>query len=911
MQFIRNRFDMMIADPTLQGQQQHFVTYIHPEIGMLRIWSCVLLISFAPTLFAQEKPLVFRVGALHPVSKPMIKDGILIVQKGKILAVGTQADVKIPADADIKNIPEAVIIPGLVDTHSHLGVYSRPGVKANSDGNEMSGPVQPGVRAIDAITADDPGIRMATAGGITTANVMPGSGNVIGGQTLYVKLRGSTVEEMKIVDEKSLGGLKMANGENPKGYGRRGQVPVTRMKVAALQREQFIKAKEYLNKLTTHRKKLADGQKADAPERDPNLEPLVEVLEKKRTVHFHCHRADDLLTAIRIAEEFDFELVLQHGTEAYRITDDLAKKKISVSLTLIDSPGGKAETMGLLEETAGILEKAGIRVAFNTDDPVTESRFFLRTASLAVRGGMTEEGALKAITLNPAQMMHLDHRLGSLDAGKDADFVILSGSPFSVYTTVLETYIDGQRVFHRAEPRDLVYQTGGYFFNDLKRIPAVWPLPVPIRQPLIAAVQPAKNLTKLGARYAIKADRIHLGNGKTLINAVILVNEGKIEKVAAVQDIKLDATTPVVYAKEVTPGLIDCFSTCGVSGAWNIPADQDQDEGGDTNQAEVRVVDGYNVNEGLLDYLSSNGVTIIHSLPGRQNVIAGQSGIFRTRAKTTAEATIRPYAGLVINLGELPKEGTGKGPATRMGTAQILRSTFVKAQNYATKQAGDAEKRPPRDLKLEAVAATLDGKVPVIFNANRSDDLLTALRIAEEFKLKPVLSLAAEAFLIRDEIKKHGVPVFVHPTMTRSASSLETLNIMTTNAAMLAAAGIPVAITTGFEGYVPKTRNLRTEAALAAVNGLGVEKAIQSVTLDAAKLLSIDGQYGSIEAGKVADLVLYDGDALENTTHVTRTIMNGRVVFDRDEYLKLPFTRRAIYAIEGNGGAGCCVNVWQ
>src|SRR5439155_12665826 len=157
----------------------------------------------------------------------------------------------------------------------------------------------------------------------------------------------------------------------------------------------------------------------------------------------------DLMTAVRIAEEFDFELVLQHATEGYRVADILAKKKIPVSLTLIDSPGGKAETIGLLEENAAILEKAGVAVAINTDDYITESRFFLRTGAIAVRGGMSEAAALKALTLAPATMMHLEKRIGSLEVGKDADFVLLSGPPCSVYTQVLETYIDSRRVFER------------------------------------------------------------------------------------------------------------------------------------------------------------------------------------------------------------------------------------------------------------------------------------------------------------------------------------------------------------------------------------------------------------------------------------------------------------------------------
>src|SRR5207253_6568623 len=178
--------------------------------------------------------------------------------------------------------------------------------------------------------------------------------------------------------------------------------PSTRMKVAALQREQFVKARDYQHKWAAHRKAVAAGKDTPAPETDLALEPLVEVLERKRTVHFHTHRADDLLTALRIAEEFKFEIVLHHATEGYRVVDELVRRKVPASLTLVDSPGGKLEAAGLLEENAAILDKAGVMIAINTDDFITESRFFLRTGAIAVRGGLSEDAALRALTLNPA-----------------------------------------------------------------------------------------------------------------------------------------------------------------------------------------------------------------------------------------------------------------------------------------------------------------------------------------------------------------------------------------------------------------------------------------------------------------------------------------------------------------------------
>jgi imidazolonepropionase-like amidohydrolase len=838
-----------------------------------------------------------------------IKKGCLAVRAGKIEFVGTQDQFeRQPGAREVVNVDlnGAVIIPGLVDTHSHIGVYARPQVSAHTDSNETSGPVQPAVRAIDSFMPDDPGIRMALAGGVTTANVMPGSANVIGGQTLYLKLHGHTVEDMRVTGRlpdgtEVLGGLKMANGENPKGYGKnKQQAPFTRMKVAALQREAFVKAREYQAKL----------KGATLPDRDIALEPLVEVLEHKRTVHFHSHRADDLMTAVRIAEEFGFELVIQHGTEGYRVAEILAKKKIPVSLTLIDSPGGKAETIGVLEENAAILEKAGVTVAINTDDFITESRFLLRTGAIAVRGGMSESAALQALTSVPAKLMHLDDRIGTLEPKKDADFVVLSGAPFSAYTQVLATHIEGKKVFDRAVKRDWAYQAGGFALPDeQKELPAPYkPLQPPATIEPSVRTQPngGKDLDPAAAkRTVIFADRIHTATGPPIVRGAVLIEDGRITAVMQENEVNVPPNTLVLTAREVTPGLIDPFCVAGLTGAWNIPADQDQDETSDPNQADLRVLDGFNPREPLLEFLKATGVTVVHSTPGRLNPIAGRSGIFRTEGHTVESAALNPNAALLINLGEAPKETyKGKGPNTRMAVAALVRKAFADAEAYRKKQ-------PPaaRNPKLEALLPALDGKVPVYFAAHRQDDISTALRIAAEFKLKPVIALGTEAYRLADELKAAGVTVVVHPTMQRSASSMETIHGFTGNAAVLADKGIPICLGTSFEGYVPKVRVLRHEAIVAAASGLGTERGLKAVTIDAARLLGIEKDYGSIEKGKVADLVLYDGDAFEHTTHVTRTLLGGRVAYSRDDYLKLPFERR-ILSLTSGPEAGCCLGAW-
>ncbi|MCI0703920.1 MAG: amidohydrolase family protein [Planctomycetia bacterium] len=869
-------------------------------VGRVAPASSLRVASTEPKEPPKEKITIFHNATIYTATadKP-IEGGYMVVKGGKIAAV-VPAGIALPdlkTEAEVIDLKGAVIIPGLVDTHSHIGVMGRPRMGASADGNEMSGPVQPAVRALDSFNPDDDSIRMATAGGVTTVNVMPGSGNVIGGQTIYLKLRGRTVEEMRITGQwgtkEILGGLKMANGENPKGYGRtKGQAPFTRMKIAALQRETFQKAKDY-------KAKKDAGKSAD---RDIALEPLVEVLEGKRTVHFHCHRADDLLTAIRISEEFGFEIVLQHATEGYRVADILAKKKIPVSLTIVDSPGGKAETMGLLEENAMILDKAGVAVTINTDDGITESRFFLRTGAIAVRGGMSEAAALKAITITAAKLLHLDHRVGTLEKGKDADFVILSGPPFSVYTRVRQTWIDGKKVSD--EKTDRAYRDGGFALPAGEKVPDFEKFGIEGRPPALRGEVGLFDGSKaeLKGAVAVQADHIHTASADRDGRAgAIILKDGKILHVH-IGEVTIK-NMPVYKAKFVTPGLIDAFCVAGLSGAWNIPADQDQDELSDPNQADLRVMDGFNPREPLLEFLQANGTTIVHATPGRQNAIAGRSGVFRTDGTTAESAAIQPVAAVLINLGESSK---GKGPTTRMGVAALVRKAFAEAQNY---QANPARKGGgvAHNAKLEALLPALEGKIPVYFAANRKDDIQTALRIAAEFKLKPVIALGTEAYRMMDELKKAGVSVVVHPTMQRAGGSVETLHTYTGNAGVLDAAGIPVTICTAFESYVPKTRVLRHEVAMAVAAGMDKDRALRAVTINAAKLLGIDKEYGSIEVGKVADLVLYDGDPFEHATHVTQTIMRGEIVYNRADYLKLPFERRVLPLLSGGPGTGCCM----
>lgn len=384
-----------------------------------------------------------------PINAPPISAGVLVIRTGRIEAVGPAGLTPIPDDARRIDCRGEVIMPGLIDTHSHVG---------GGWGGDSSGPIQPDVRVWDSINVRDSGFKKALAGGLTTLNVMPGSGHLCSGQTIYLKLRpgAGTIEDWAIRDDSGeiLGGLKMANGTNSQ---RESPFPGTRSKSAALVRQKFIDALEYRDKLAAP---------ADDPEKRPDrnleLESLVEVLEGRRVVHHHTHRNDDIITVLRLKKEFGFKVVLHHVSEAWMVADEIAEAGAPCSVILVDSPGGKIEAAHLVMKTAGILEKAGVLTALHTDDPITDSRLFFRMAALCVRAGMTRQAALEALTIAGAKMLELDGRIGTLEPGKDADFIILDGDPLSVYTKVLQTYVEGNLAFDRDNPNDRLFAVGGY-----------------------------------------------------------------------------------------------------------------------------------------------------------------------------------------------------------------------------------------------------------------------------------------------------------------------------------------------------------------------------------------------------------------------------------------------------------------
>jgi len=395
-------------------------------------------------------------GKVMTITQGTLERGTVLIEGERIVAVGEE--VEIPEDAQVYDATGKVVMSGLIDAHCHVGLWPEGIGQEYSDGNEMTDPITPHLRALDAVHPEDPAFKELVAAGVTTVLTGPGSGNLIGGQWVCLKTAPKpSVEQMVLLEP---AGMKMALGENPKRvYGGQKKAPSTRMGNAAALRAALVDAQNYLEKWRRYEAEQAeyqakveagdeDAEPPQPPERDLKLEALGQVLRREMKARVHAHRADDMLTAIRIAEEFHLDLTLEHATEGYKIADVLAAKGIPVTAGPILFSREKYELKDMTPENPGLMAKAGVKVAIQTDE-TSAVKYLTINAALAVREGMPEEEALKAITINAAEIIGVADRVGSLEVGKDADLVVFSGHPFDYRTVAELVLVDGQIAYKR------------------------------------------------------------------------------------------------------------------------------------------------------------------------------------------------------------------------------------------------------------------------------------------------------------------------------------------------------------------------------------------------------------------------------------------------------------------------------
>ncbi|MFD2248462.1 amidohydrolase family protein [Pontibacter ruber] len=381
------------------------------------------------------------------------------------------------------------------------------------------------------------------------------------------------------------------------------------------------------------------------------------------------------------------------------------------------------------------------------------------------------------------------------------------------------------------------------------------------------------------AQIAVRGETVYTMAGTPIKNGVVLIKDGKIEAVGAANTVQVPQGYTSYTAKVVTPGLVDARTTVGLAGIYNIPADQQHLEKTTPVQPELRAIDSYNPKEELVKWVRELGVTTINTGHAPGALVSGQTMTVKTTPDALRYPVLDTTTMIAFTIGNSVAENFNS-PKTSAKAVAMLRSELQAAQAYGKKAANkDASKRPDRNLKMEYLAGVLSGKYKAVVTANKANDIMTALRLAKEFNLNIILDGAAEAYLVADEIKAAGVPVILHPTMARAGGEAKNMSFET--AAILTKAGVPVAIQSGYEAYVPKARVVLFEAGVAVANGLTTEQGLATITSNAAKIIGADKRVGSLEKGKDADVVLFDGDPFEYTSHVCAVIIDGKLVSEQ------------------------------
>jgi imidazolonepropionase-like amidohydrolase len=830
-----------------------------------------------------------------------LESASVLLRDGTIAAVGPDAVVAAAAgDARVVDATGKWVTPGLIDPHSHLGVYASPGVAANADGNEATNPDTAEVWAEHSVWPQDPQFPLALAGGVTTLQILPGSANLFGGRSITVKnVPALGVDAMKFPGAPY--GLKMACGENPKRvYGERGRAPSTRMGNVAGYREAWIRAVRYRERWREYHDKKAHGKDADPPDRDLGLETLAGVLDGKILVQNHCYRADEMLEMIDIAHEFGYRIAaFHHAVEAYKIAGVLASNGICADMWA-DWWGFKMEALDGIRENIAMVAHAGGCAVVHSDSAEGIQRLNQEAAKAMAAGNRagivtTPEEAIRWITLNPARSIGVDRQTGSLETGKMADVVVWSGNPFDVYSRAEKVYIDGALMYDRYDPRHQPvtdFELGlrdspgeqpgaqGNVGAATTAIPGATPKPKAAAAPATAgdpappaspALPASPASPASGEIVAITGATVHtMGSAGTLHGATVLIAGGRIQAVGAGIAVPAGARRIDAAGKVVTPGLLDSLTQLGLVEVSAVEDTEDATNGDPQVSAGFEVADGINSRSMLIPINRVEGITRAISAPAAgKSLFLGQGAVIHLGGgpQTVVRRSVAQFAAL----GE---GGARLSGGTRGAAAMRLREALRDALDYdANRAAYDrAERRPyslPR-LDLEALLPVARGEQPLVVLVNRASDIEQVLELARRMKLRLILAGVAEGWEVAGEIAAARVPVLLNP-LTNLPQSFEEMGATLENAARLARAGVTLGF---FTGDSHNSRNLRQAAGNAVAYGLPWDVAMAAMTANPARIWGLEN-YGTLEPGKDADVVIWDGDPLEVTSAAERVFIRG------------------------------------
>ena len=814
-------------------------------------------------------------GTVITVTKGIYPRGDVLIVNGKISEIGE--NLTPPAGVPVIDCTGRFVTPGIVDAHSHIGMDSV---------NEGSDSITAEVRMRDVIDPDAVSFYRALSNGVTSALLLHGSANAIGGQSVVVKLKWKhPVDEIVVQDAPRM--IKFALGENVKrsngGGGGASRFPDTRMGVEAVYRRGFEAAKNYINAWKRYDIERAANPKTVPPRRDLRLEALADILNGNIRVQCHSYRADEMAMMLRLSQEFHFSLVLQHALEAYKILPEIVAAHAGVS-TFADAWAYKVEANDAIPYNAALCMQAGIITSVNSDNQAGTDRLNIEAANCMKFGGLNDNDALRLITINPAIQLGIDKRAGSLEQGKDGDVTVWSGYPLSVYSKCDMTIVEGENLYERRDPfkLDSLADLTTKLPDGLTRRGEIRGIIRPTVEPVscVPPVLPQSNT------YAIVGAMVHPISSADIPEGTVIFSNGKI--LAVGKNLAIPRGAIVVHAKglHVYPGLIDAGSTMGLAEIDSIPVTQDSSEGGDF-QPDLLAVTAINPGSEHFAIARNNGVTAAAVIPNG-GIISGQAGIIDLAGWTPVLMSVKTPAALHVTFPEsgrlgrfaafLQAEQLQQMRERDNQRIKLLKDYFSRAKTYAAARAAGLGAPDP---ELEAMIPYVTGKSPVIFAVNTAAGVKQAIQFAQDNGVKAILSGGADAWKEAELIAKKGVPyIYTIPTNNSIAELVPTddydpVDTAWSAAAVLQRAGVKLCFQTESASEV---KNLPRQVGIMCAYGLPRASALKALTLGAAEVLGVGDKMGSLEAGKLANLMVIDGDPMEANTHISDLFIAGRPI---------------------------------
>lgn len=789
----------------------------------------------------------------------------LLIKGGKIAAIGK--DLTPEAGMAVIDASGKYVIPGIIDTHSHIMIGD------GMDGvNESTLSIVPEVRVKDAVSTSDISAYRALAGGVTTARLFHGSANVIGGQDAVVKLKfGEPAHKQILADAPQ--GVKFALGENVKFQ--RNRFPNTRMGVEATLNRAFMEALDYRRQWMEYQQAVqAAPDKATQllpPRRDLRLEALMDIVNQQKFIHSHCYRADEILMLLRVASGLGVRVwSLQHVLEGYKVAPEIAAHGASCS-TFSDWWAYKVEAYDATPFNAALLQQAGINTVIKSDDWELIRHLYLEAAKTIRYGGMSPEQALAAVTYNPSRELGLNERIGSLEVGKDGDLGIYNGHPLHAFSRCEWTLIEGEVYFNRAAQPTAMTAAGSARQLAAKELPIP---PAEIRTKTLDLSEAANG------QYALVGATVHPVDAADIPAGTVLISNGRITNVG--KDLALPSDTKLidVAGLHVYPGLIDAGTTTGLTEIEKVVETSDFAEAGQF-QPDLRAGVAINPDSELIPVARAGGITTILAMP-TGGFISGQASAVKLGGWTVPEMVLELEAGLVIRwpggAHRVRRSRKDQEEDQKKHQEQLDQlKEFLKQGRLYNKLKADtlaAKQSPPvADPRYEALKPYLAAEKPIFIEANHRREIAEALLFAEAEKLKIIITGGTDAWKLAGDLKARNVPVIVGPVMNRPANEHDPFDAPYANPGRLFEAGVLFCIRSYDSS---NSRNTPFEAAQAVAYGLPQEEGLKSVTLHAARVLGIEDRVGSITAGKLANVIVTDGNPLLHVTQIKATFIDGR-----------------------------------